>query len=213
MQPRIAMLAGTMVAMQMLLAGGNAPAHAQGLPPDDSLVVFNRNTAVRERVIPGYEPREVRLGSLILSPALETALRYSDNVLALDTDRIADASIVLQPSAQIRTDWRRRLISLSARGAIERFAKQKSENYEALDLSAYGIQEFGTGGRVRAIVGYRQARESRESQNAFLSLCKGAGFGRSRDHPRKFRQRPIGGRQHIGSKLPQRRYVPPAQPG
>jgi hypothetical protein len=168
MQPRIAMLAGTMVAMQMLLAGGNAPAHAQGLPPDDSLVVFNRNTAVRERVIPGYEPREVRLGSLILSPALETALRYSDNVLALDTDRIADASIVLQPSAQIRTDWRRRLISLSARGAIERFAKQTSENYEALDLSAYGIQEFGTGGRVRAIVGYRQARESRESQNAFV---------------------------------------------
>jgi hypothetical protein len=168
MQPRIAMLAGTTVGIQMLLAVGAAPARAQILPPDDSLVTFSRHTAVRDRVIPGYEAREVRLGSLILSPAVDVTSRYSDNVLALDADRIADASIVMQPSVQIRTDWTRRLISLSARGAFERFAKQTSENSEALDLSAYGVQEFGEAGRVRAIVGYREARESRESQNAFV---------------------------------------------
>lgn len=163
MPPRIAFLAGT----AMLLASTSA-ARAQTLPPEESLVRFSRYTAVRERVIPGYEPREIRLGSLILSPALEATARYSDNVLALDTDRVGDASILLQPSAQLRTNWARRLISLSARGGIERFADRTSENAEALDLSAYGIQEFGAGGRIRAVARYRQGRESRESQNAFV---------------------------------------------
>jgi hypothetical protein len=136
----------------MMLAGVVPPARAQTLPPDDSLVRFNRHVAVRERVIPGYEAREVRLGSLILSPSIETTMRFSDNVLALDTNRTSDISLLLQPSAQIRTDWSRRLISLSARLGIERHADRVSENAEELDLSAYAYQEFGEGGRVRALV-------------------------------------------------------------
>ncbi|MGL5838579.1 MAG: outer membrane beta-barrel protein [Sphingorhabdus sp.] len=167
MMRRFAFCTGTTVGMHMLFAGMVAPARAQGLPPEESLVRFSRHIAVRERVIPGYEAREVRLGSLILSPSVETAIRYSDNVLALDADRIADASLLLRPNMQLRTDWARRLVSLSASSAIERFADRPSENAETLDLSAYAFQEFGAGGRIRAIAGYRQGRESRESQNAF----------------------------------------------
>ncbi len=167
MARRLANMAGTVVGTQILLTGLPGQVCAQSLPPDESLVSFSRDTAVRERVIPGYEPREVRVGSIILSPSIDTTVRYSDNILALDKGRIADASIFMQPGVQARTDWSRRLIAVSARGGIERFVDQSSENAETLDLSAYAVQEFGAGGRIRAIAGYRQGRESRESQNAF----------------------------------------------
>jgi len=161
---RLARLTG----LVLLAAGGSGAAEAQMLPPDDSLVRFGRYVAVRERQIPGYEASGVPVGSFTLYPSLAVSGEYNDNVYALGSGKVDDAFVRFEPAAQLQSNWTRRSLNLSASGQIDRYLHQTSENEADVNLSAYGIQEIGSGTRIRLIGRYQEARESRESQNAFV---------------------------------------------
>lgn len=151
----------------LLLAGGAGAAQAQMLPPDESLIRFSRYVAVRDRVVPGYEARGIPVGSFTLSPSLGITGAYNDNVFTLPDHKVGDTYVRLTPAAQLQSNWSRRSLTLSAEGQIDRYARHTSENEEDVDLSAYGIQQLGDSTRVRLIGRFRDARESRESENAF----------------------------------------------
>lgn len=151
----------------LLLVGSASAAQAQMLPPDESLLRFGRYVAVRDRVIPGYEQAGIPLGSFTLRPSIDVSGEYNDNIFTLPADKVGDTFIRIAPSAQLQSNWSRRSLTLTADAQIDRYANHSSENEADVDLSAYGIQELGAGTRVRLIGRFHDARESRESENAF----------------------------------------------
>ena len=157
------------IAWLALVASG---AGAQQLPPDNSLVTFNRYVAVRERNQPGYESKGVPVGPFTLLPSIEAGAEYNDNIFALDTPHTGDVAFRLTPAATLQADGARGTVTLSAQSIIDRYAEQTSENKASVDASAYGVREFGSGTRFRAIARYRSDRESRESQNAFILTAR-----------------------------------------
>lgn len=145
-------------------------AGAQQLPPDNSLVQFNRYVAVGERPLPGYDAKGLPLGLFTLSPSLDIGADYNDNIFAVDardTPRTNDVALRVAPAALLITQAARGAASINVQGTIDRFADNKTENRTAFNGSGYVTREFGQGTRVRAIVRYQTDRESRESQNAF----------------------------------------------
>lgn len=159
--------AAALVPVAVLAAAAAAPAAAQNLPPDES-IRFSRYTAVRERVVPGYETPGVPVGSFTLSPSAELSANATDNVFALEDDRRSDAFVTLRPSAQLTSNWTGRSLNLSADGTFSRFARNGTEDLNAVNVSAYATQDFGGEFRARVLGRFRTNRESRESQNAFV---------------------------------------------
>lgn len=151
----------------LLLAVWAATATAQVLPPDESLVRFGRFTAVRERQTPGYEAAGVAVGNFTLSPSVNATAQYTDNIYAAKDDKVGDVFARIEPSATLQSNWSQRSLSVSANGRLDRYADHKSEDVSSIDLSAYGVQEFGDSTRLRVIGRYVNDRESREAQTAF----------------------------------------------
>ncbi|HWW63639.1 MAG TPA: outer membrane beta-barrel protein [Sphingomonadaceae bacterium] len=150
-----------------LVIGSAGTAQAQMLPPDESLLTFGRYVAVRDRVVPGYQPTGIPVGSFTLNPSVEVSSEYNDNVLTLPTDKVDDSFVRVAPTAQLQSNWSRTSLTLTASGQIDRYMHRTSENEEDVDLSVYGIQQLGDSTRVRVIGRFKDARESRESQDAF----------------------------------------------
>lgn len=157
-----------LVAAAVAAACGSQSARAQLLPPDDSLIKFYRYTAVRERVIPGFTPSSIDVGGLALSPSLDVTGEYTDNIYALQTPRVGDEFVDIAPSVLVQASGESRTLSLNATGHLDRYVAHPSENSEAIDASAYATQQLGGGTRVRLLARYDQARESRESENAYV---------------------------------------------
>jgi len=152
-----------------------APVAAQNLPPDES-IRFSRYTPVRERQIPGYEAPGYPLGSFTLTPTAELTGNATDNVFALEEDGQADAFAALAPSLQLTSNWQGRSLNLSADGTFARYARNTTENVDAVTLSAYASQDLAGQTRVRLLGRFRTNRESRESQNAFALTVRPVAF-------------------------------------
>jgi hypothetical protein len=160
-----------------MLAVGLAatPAAAQNLPPDES-IRFSRYTAVRERQIPGYEQAGIPVGGFTLTPSLDANANATDNVFALQDDRFSDAFLRLQPSARLSSNWAGRSLDISGDAAIDRYARQTTENVNAVNLSANAVQQFAGTLKLRLLGRFRANRESRESQNAFALTVRPVAF-------------------------------------
>lgn len=154
-----------------VLAG--VAAHAQMLPPDQTLVPFQRNVAVRDRMFAGFEAPGIRVGGFSLRPSLDVTANYNDNAFASDDygpapqPKVADGYLAVSPSASLVSNFSTGSVSLNASGEVDRFFTHPAENRESVVGSAYATKDVGTGTRLRGIVRYDQQRESRESQNAF----------------------------------------------
>lgn len=158
----------TLAGLAIIAACVGGSARAQLLPPSDSLVQFNKYTAVRERVTPGYSPVDIIIGSFSLTPSLDVTGEYNDNIYALQKPRVADEFIDIAPSVGLTSTSASRSLSLNASGRLDRYVSHPSENTEEVDVSAFASQQLGSGTRVRLITRYHQDRESRESENAYV---------------------------------------------
>ena len=65
-----------------------------------------RGVTVLSRLRPGYEPPGVRVGSLIVNPAIEEGLGYDSNLLG-SPHPSGSLGVVTQPSVRLRSDWGR----------------------------------------------------------------------------------------------------------
>jgi len=151
------------------------PVAAQNLPPDESFR-FSRLTPVRERQVPGYEVPGLPVGSFTLAPSAELTGNATDNVFALEDDGQADAFVALAPSLQLTSNWSGRSLNLSADGTFARYARNTTENLDAVTLAAYATQDLAGQTRVRLLGRFRTNRESRESQNAFALTRRPVAF-------------------------------------
>lgn len=174
MQSRAASTRRLAIATGFVAVGGAA--HAQIMPPDESLVTFSKYTAVRERIVPGYEKPGIPIGSFRLYPTIGVSPQYNDNILAIDEPKTDDLLVRLSPAARLQSNWSSSSLSINAAGQFDRYASHSSENADGADVSVYGTHDLGSRTRLRAYVRYFTGRESRESQNAFALTQRPIGF-------------------------------------
>jgi hypothetical protein len=155
-----------LVALVVLLVA--APAAAQVMPNDQSLVTFNRYVAVRERRLPGFDSPGIPLASFTLQPSLDANVLYNDNVLATQDDREGDVIARITPALSANSNWSDSLLALSAVADIDRYARLGTENTVNTTLSAYGWHDLSQATRFRTLVRFQSQRESRESQDVFV---------------------------------------------
>ena len=97
-----------------------------------------RNVSVRDRERPEFEATGIRAGSFDIFPRAEIGVGYSDNVYALETNRIDDAFLVFDPSILVDSDWGAHDVALYAAGRFREFASETAKNEEGFTLRGEG---------------------------------------------------------------------------
>lgn len=101
---------------------------------------------------PGYEPRTIRFGELVVSPTLDLRATRDNNIFAARDRKESDVIFAIGPAVDAR--WRRGATDLEARayGNLYRYADNGRENATEFGLSADGRQGLGArqtfGGRL-----------------------------------------------------------------
>lgn len=131
---------------------GATPAVAQNV--GDSFVVPNlpidydrgRNTGVLDRSRPEFDALGLKLGGFTLFPRVETALGYEDNVYQTPSNRKADASATVAPSARLTSTWSRHSLTLEGGADIKRFLTETRRNQDSWRI--VGTGRYDVGGQV-----------------------------------------------------------------
>ncbi|HYD30376.1 MAG TPA: outer membrane beta-barrel protein [Azospirillaceae bacterium] len=119
------MLAGAVAAAFV----GGSQAKAQELP---------RGGGVLERPRPELDPLGLRAGSFLIFPRIEAGVDYNDNVFATENNTEEDFIYVIAPSVNVRSDFSRHALGLTAAADIGRFQDFSSENYSDWSLVGTG---------------------------------------------------------------------------
>jgi hypothetical protein len=153
----------------VLLAPASAYAQDQPPPllPEEKPQIIEHNTAVTERVQPGYVAPGFDLGSFTLSPSLKVSGLYDDNILGLAQNGESDAILRIQPDVSIQSNWARNSLSFDASGTIDRYATHSSENIADYDLSSAGVLQITQDLVARAGIRVESDHQSRLSQDIF----------------------------------------------
>ena len=152
----------------LILACLGAPLHAQDADlleptlPDD----YNqsRNLSVTERPRPDYDPLGYRIGSFLAYPALALTIAATDNAYLTPEGRKSDIYGRVTPSIDLRSDWNRHMIDLSAQGTFTRYADQQPLDRDTWDVRSIGRLDVGDFGSIDV-----QGRASRLQEDPFTS--------------------------------------------
>lgn len=100
------------------------------------LLFCNVNSAIAVNTNP-YEPLGVKLGGFVLSPQLDIVNEYDSNIYRTDSNEKSDHILKIRPSVNLSSNWSRHAIDLSARGDIQLYSDNSSENRQdyAIDLA------------------------------------------------------------------------------
>lgn len=151
----------------VLLAPVSAHAQDAALLPEEKPQIIEHNTAVTERVQPGYEASGFDLGSFTLSPSMKVSGIYDDNILGLAQNAESDAILRLQPDLSIQSNWTRNSLSFDAGGTIDRYATHSNQNVADYDLSSAGVLQITRDLVARAAVRVESDHQSPLSQDIF----------------------------------------------
>lgn len=126
-----------LVAGTLSLSGQSAQAQISSLlaPAYDPVFDRDRNQSVTERPRPGYDALGIRLGSMIANLGATMAGEYSSNVYTDNSNKIADAAVVISPMAAIESNWNNHSVRLSASGNFRRYATQTLANQNVWSLA------------------------------------------------------------------------------
>ncbi|RJF93646.1 outer membrane beta-barrel protein [Sphingomonas cavernae] len=85
---------------------------------------------------PGYEPRNLRIGTAILSPEAEFGATYDDNIFATATAADDDVVFRLAPRARLTQQTPHLNLRMDAYASILRYAENGSEDTESYGISS-----------------------------------------------------------------------------
>lgn len=121
----------------------------------------DRNLSVRQRPHPDFDARGLPLGGFRAYPKLSLSAEHNDNIYALATNEVSDNIWRVQPEVSVVSNWNRHSLSAYARGTINRFQDNDSENTEEYGLGAAGRLDILRGTNLRAGADYAQLTEPR----------------------------------------------------
>jgi len=128
-----------------------------------------RNVSVRERPRPEYEALGIPLGGFTLSPSLDVATAYTDNVYAIQT-KTSDGRVDFNPELAIRSRWSRNRLSLTGGANIRRYFNETLRNEDGWYVRGGGRYEIGLNGSIEASAQTEKLYESRFSPSTTIDV-------------------------------------------
>jgi hypothetical protein len=149
-------------------------AYAEETPllPDEKPQIEKRYTAVLERVQPGYVPANIPLGSLRLAPSIGVSTTYDDNIYGTEDSAVSDGILELKPEMELHNQNPLNSFSLDAKGTIDRYLHQTTENTADYSVTASGLFQLDHATQLRAAVRAESDHQSRLSQDLFAQTVK-----------------------------------------
>jgi len=138
-----------------LFLGLSAPLAAQPVQDEQRL------QSVLDVDRPGYEPRQVKLGRVILSPELDLGVIYDSNVYAAHSDRVSDVMFRARPKLTARSNEGRVRWQAELSGDFRRYKSTSIENSDGYAATGTLIAALSDAFTANARGSYRRAVENR----------------------------------------------------
>lgn len=130
------------------------------------------DTSIRDLPRPGYEPREIYIGTTIISPEAEIGGLYDNNVFATSTAKADDFVFRLAPSVRLRRDTSNLRLRADAYASILRYAENDSEDTESYGIGANARYTLDNTKFISTAVRYDRTFERRTDPEADLNLAR-----------------------------------------
>lgn len=88
----------------------------------------NRDQSIANLPRPGYEPRTIVIGSVVVQPTLDAKLTYDDNIFALPSDQVSDEIATISPRVVARRNGGKLDFSADVHGDLIRYRSHPREN-------------------------------------------------------------------------------------
>lgn len=146
----------SLAGLGLLALGLPAPASAQSVEEDSQ-----RAQSVLDLERPGYEPRGLKWGKVIISPQLDVSATYNSNIYATRTGRIDDVVMRVRPQLLVAQDQGRVQWQALLDGELRRYASNDQENSETYGIAGTVSASLSQTLAVAGKAGYRRAVENR----------------------------------------------------
>jgi len=103
----------------------------------------DRNVSLRQQLQRDYGALGLRTGAFLIFPQIEAGVGASDNVTLAPQGEQEDLLFRFAPSLDLRSDWARHRIDLSASSVINRYADQTLLDRNTWDIGAQGRLDVG----------------------------------------------------------------------
>lgn len=113
-------------------------------------------------------PDGYQLGSFLVRPELGVSLMYDSNIYATRTDEVDDSITLISPSVNLRSQWARHKLNLSAGATAAHYSATDSENYEDYWADAEGRYDLSSETNLFGGLGYARDHEDRSSPDDTL---------------------------------------------
>ena len=167
------MLGKTFVLLALLATPAVASAQISVPTPTESESNFlrDRNTSVTERALSDYTPPGIRAGVFRVSPSLNLASEWNDNIYYTDQNKESDRSWRVNPGILVQSDWSRHSLGFNASGDFTRYDDFKSENTDNYTVGANGQLDISRQTNATLAASTSKRTEGRGSANAISTAA------------------------------------------
>ena len=110
---------------------------------------------------PGYEPRNIRIGSTVVSPELTISETYDSNVFSLEDDEEGDFITTVSPRVTVETGPEKLRLRSEAFATHSEYLENPSESRTTYGASLGGRYLLDSAHTLEATLGYNREAESR----------------------------------------------------
>ncbi|WP_035691403.1 outer membrane beta-barrel protein [Azospirillum halopraeferens] len=118
-----------------------------------------RGETVLERPRPEVEQLGMRAGSFLVMPRLEAGATYDSNVFATERNTRDDIIAVIRPELDVRSNWNRHALNLSAYGELGRYRDHSRLNYDDYRLVLDGRADVWRENTLEGRLFHRRSHE------------------------------------------------------
>jgi hypothetical protein len=147
----------------VLLASGLLGAPGLAAAQSGSYFDRNNNVSVMDRPRPDYQATGVNLGSFILYPSLTGTEAYNDNIFATPVG-VSDWITTISPSLDLKSNWSRNAVELSASDVSNIYAHNSSEDTNSYNFNLFGQLDTANQSNFSGGIGFSQASLPRTSE-------------------------------------------------
>lgn len=133
---------------------------------ETSAQTLERGRGVMERPRPELDPIGVRAGAFLIFPRLEAGGQYESNVFAEPRNTRGDFVYKILPQIEVKSNFNRHELNLSAAADLGRYRKFSSENYDDYRITGSGRFDISRDSYFTGEVFHRRNHEGRADPNA-----------------------------------------------
>jgi hypothetical protein len=129
--------------------------------------------SVRDLPRPGYEPRQIRLGSTVLSPEIVAGGEYDSNVYATSRNADDDLLLTLAPTLAARHDDGRLRLDTNLYAVLRHYDEHRLEDVNTFGITSAGRYELANGQSLTAGIDAERSFQRRGDPEARTDTLRG----------------------------------------